>query len=326
MKKILIVIFILVLTAAAWLTYKLNDRPTLEPYADLWLQPMDSASPGLRVTWLGVSTLLIDDGATAIMTDGFFTRPGLIRTAATRLSPDKTLVAATLQKAGIEKLSAIFVVHSHYDHVMDAPEVAQKTGALLIGSESTVNVGRGWGLPESRMAAVDGGEEFQLGKFKINVIKSRHFPHGKGMGDIVAPLVPPARATQYLEGGSYSIHIEHLGRKILIQGSAGFVENALSEYPVDVVFLGIGLLGKKDKAYQQAYWHEMVEVTGAKRIIPIHWDDFFLPLNHPLEPFPALLDEFDESMHFLLSQADKDSVDIRLIPAWQQTNPFSQLE
>lgn len=325
MKKIITVALLCLIAVAGWLGYKLNDRPSLTPYADLWLEGSNDSPPGLRVTWLGVSTLLIDDGETAIMTDGFFSRPGLLRTAATRLSPDTQLITGTLEQAKVNNLAAVFVAHSHYDHSMDAPEVARQTGALLVGSESTVNVGRGWGLAEDRMTSIKGGEQFRLGKFTVTAIASKHFPHGKAMGEISEPLVPPARATEYLEGGSYSFHIEHEDRRILIQGSAGFVEGALDDYQADVVFLGIGLLGTEDHSYQEAYWHEMVEATGAKRVIPIHWDDFFLPLSQPLEPFPSLLDDFDASMQFIQNRAKEQGLEVNLVKAWSTINPFSGL-
>ena len=70
------------------------------------------------------------------------------------------------------------------------------------------------------------------------MIRTAHFPHGMAMGEITAPLVPPARATAYLEGGSYSPLIEHDGRSLLVQGSAGFVPGALRGRHAEVVFLG----------------------------------------------------------------------------------------
>lgn len=324
MKRIAIVFAAMLFSALAWLTYTLNDHPSLAPYPALWLAPAEPAAGQLRVTWLGVSTLLIDDGETAIMTDGFFTRPGLLKMAI-NLSPNKELVAQSLARAGVKNLAAVLVVHSHYDHVMDSPEVAQQTGAVLVGSESTVNVGRGWGLPEDRMIAVKGGEELKLGKFKVMLIKSQHFPHGKLMGEIMQPLVSPARASAYLEGGSYSIHIEHGNRRMLVQGSAGFVEGAMDNYPADVVFLGIGLLGTKDIGYQTAYWNEVVQATGAQRVIPIHWDDFFRPLDQPLVPLPSLLDDFDGAMQFILLRGNEQGVNIKLARAWQRIDPFAGL-
>src|SRR5581483_104090 len=56
-------------------------RPDIARYADRFDAP--AAEPdGLSVTWIGVATLLIDDGSSALMTDGYFSRPSLARIAA----------------------------------------------------------------------------------------------------------------------------------------------------------------------------------------------------------------------------------------------------
>ena len=52
-------------------------RPDLRNYARYFDVPEASPDAPLTVTWAGVTTLLIDDGASAVMTDGFFSRPGL---------------------------------------------------------------------------------------------------------------------------------------------------------------------------------------------------------------------------------------------------------
>jgi hypothetical protein len=72
-KPALIVFAIVILAAGAWLGYQLNNRPSLAPYARLALPA--ATGPGLRVTFFGVATLLFDDGETALLTAGFFTRP-----------------------------------------------------------------------------------------------------------------------------------------------------------------------------------------------------------------------------------------------------------
>ena len=48
---------------------------------------MPAAAPdsALTVTWAGVTTLLIDDGASALMTDGFFSAPTLASVGSRRL-------------------------------------------------------------------------------------------------------------------------------------------------------------------------------------------------------------------------------------------------
>jgi hypothetical protein len=77
MRRVLLALLILLALGAGWLLYRLNDRPSLDPYASLWLTSPAAAAPGARVTvtFLGVATLLISDGESSLLTDGFFTRP-----------------------------------------------------------------------------------------------------------------------------------------------------------------------------------------------------------------------------------------------------------
>jgi L-ascorbate metabolism protein UlaG (beta-lactamase superfamily) len=145
------------------------------------------------------------------------------------------------------------------------------------------------------------------------------------MGEITAPLIPPARATEYLDGGSYALLIEHGGRNLLVNGSAGFVPGALRGRDAEVVFLGITGLGTRDDDYRDAYWREVVDAVGAKRVVPIHWDDFTLPLDRPLEAMPRLLDDIPLSMTFLLERAKDRGVDVRLATEWQLVDPFAGL-
>ena len=52
-------------------------RPDLRDYAGYFDVPAAQPGAPLTVTWAGVTTLLIDDGDSALMTDGFFSRPSL---------------------------------------------------------------------------------------------------------------------------------------------------------------------------------------------------------------------------------------------------------
>ncbi len=144
-------------------------------------------------------------------------------------------------------------------------------------------------------------------------------------GTIDTPLVPPVRMHKYAEGGTYSVLVEHGSKSMLVHGSAGFVDGFLRDRRADVVFLGIGALGTKDAAYQQTYWQQVVRAVGAKRVVPIHWDDFFVPLDRPLVPLPAPLDDMQNSMAFLIERGRQDSVDIRLAPAWTKIDPWAGL-
>ena len=122
-------------------------RPDLGRYAGLFAVPPAAADAPLSVTWLGGSTLLIDDGESAVLTDGFFSRPGLARVGLGRIAPSAARIDGCLARAGVRRLAAVLPVHTHYDHALDSAVVAERTGATLIGGESAANVGRGRGLP-----------------------------------------------------------------------------------------------------------------------------------------------------------------------------------
>jgi L-ascorbate metabolism protein UlaG (beta-lactamase superfamily) len=321
-KRALLVLGLLTLLGTAWFAYQLSHRPSLAPYADFVLASADGKAAGLRVTFLGVSTLLFDDGETAILTDGFFTRPAKKSVFMGKIAPDRERIAKSLERAGIRRLAAVIVCHSHYDHAMDAPEVARRTGALVVGSESTANVARGWGLADDRIRIVGDGDDVNFGRFQVTFVRSEHAPTPMTGGEIRESLLPPVRAYQYKEGGSFSVLIKHDNRTLLVQSTAGYVEGALRGRRADVVFLGIGALGKQNEAFRQAYWREIVGAVGARRIIPIHWDDFTLPLDQPLVPVPYPFDDFDKSMAFILEYGHREGVDVKLAPVWTKFDPF----
>jgi L-ascorbate metabolism protein UlaG (beta-lactamase superfamily) len=291
-------------------------HPALEPCKSL--AAGSAAAQGakkLRVTFMGVTTLLLDDGETAIMTDGFFSRPGktsLLR----KIKPNQTRINYALSRAGVSKLAAVLTAHSHHDHAMDSPEVARRTGALLIGSESTRNIAGGADFPDDRFRVIRGGETFTFGCFKITVIKSLHSPSGRFVGkitkgEITTPLRPPVRVWKYKEGGSYSFLIEHDGRRLLIHASANYSPDFLRDVRADLIFLGIGRLGKQSDKFAQEYWREVVQATRAKVIIPIHWDDITRPLDKPLRPTSRPLDNIDRGMKTVLRLAEANHVTVR---------------
>lgn len=329
LKLALRLLLVLVLAVVALLAVGLNWRPSLRAYDARALPaappPGAPGAPALRVTFVGVSTLLFDDGETAFMTDAFFSRPGVLSMLGT-IAPDSAVIADALERLGVRTLAAVIPVHSHYDHAMDAPLVARRTGALLVGSASTANVGRGAGLAEDRIKVVQGGEVLAFGRFRITLLPSAHAPSPMLMpGEIGAPLTPPARFNAYRLGECYSVLVEHDGRTILVQGSAGYRPGALQGVKADVVYLGIALMGRQDEAFRQGYWREVVQGVGARRVIPIHWDDFFVPLDRPLVALPRLSDDVTASLEYLLAREAEGGPEVRMPVAWVVSDPFAGL-
>ena len=268
----------LVMLVAVAAVYLLKFGPTLDESA---LPPFSAhgASPdgNVEFQFLGNANILLRDEETAVLIDGFFTRPSSLSIAFGKIEPDLDAIGAALERAEIDALDVVIPVHSHYDHAMDSPEVARRTGALLLGSESSANIGRGWGLDESQIRVAETGVAYDIGLFRVTMLESRHFvfpdlslPEDS---EIREPLVPPVKAMDYREGGAYSVLIEHPeSGRWLVQGSAGFLPGALDTLDVDVVFLGVGGLASQTPEYQQNYWKEVVLATSPEVVVPIHFD------------------------------------------------------
>jgi L-ascorbate metabolism protein UlaG (beta-lactamase superfamily) len=299
-------------------------RPDIARYSDRFDVPAAEPDSPLSMTWLGVTTLLLDDGSSALMTDGFFSRPSLAQLAARKVAPSVARVDGCLAQAKVSRLEAVFPVHTHYDHVMDSALVADRTGAQLVGGESAANVGRGHGLPEDRLVVAVNGEPIRLGAYEVTLIESHHSPPDRFPGVIDAPLTPPVKVGAYRCGEAWSLLVHHrpTGRRLLIQGSAGFVKGALAEHRAEVVYLGVGQLGVLPTSYLEDYWSETVRAVGARRVILIHWDDFFRPLSKPLRALPYAGDDLDVSIRVLDGLAARDGVALHMPTLWRREDPW----
>jgi L-ascorbate metabolism protein UlaG (beta-lactamase superfamily) len=300
-------------------------RPDLGALSDYFDAPAGDADSDLTVTWLGVSTLLIDDGTTALMTDGFFSRPSSVEVGLRRLRPSESRISECLARAGVSRLAAVLPVHTHFDHALDSAVVAARTGACVVGGESAANIARGQGLATDRIVVAEPGMELTFGSFTVTLIESHHCPPDRFPGVISAPVVPPVRASAFRCGEAWSTLIEHrpTGRRLLVQGSAGFRLRALADQRAEVVYLGVGQLGVQDSDYIEQYWEQTVRAVGARRVVLIHWDDFFRPLTEPLRALPYAGDDLDVTMRVLTALAGADGVAIHLPRLWQRCDPWA---
>ncbi|MEM7410996.1 MAG: MBL fold metallo-hydrolase [Myxococcota bacterium] len=280
----------LALLVGGWIAFGTYAPLAVDP---AWEVAGDRDIPegALTVRYTGCATLVFSDGETTWMTDGWFTRPGPLALGFGEIEPDLAAIDRGLARNEVTELAAVFPLHSHYDHAMDAPEVAERTGALLLGSESTANIGRGWGLDESQIRVVEDRVPVRIGRFVVTPIESKHFAFPdpafaeSALADptIAEPLVPPAGAFAYKVGKAYVLHVAHPKGSFAIVGSAGYVKGGLEGYDADVVFLGIGALGSQTDEYREAYWHETVDRIGATRVVPIHWDGLTNPIEGPFQ-------------------------------------------
>lgn len=281
-------------------------RPSLD--AIDWPAPaLASAanSDAVIVTWLGVTTLLFDDGETQILIDGFFSRPSLAE-AVLRLPVDNNAaqINYVMNEFRMRRLAAIIPVHSHFDHAMDVGAIANRSKASILGSESTAQVARGAGVPEDQITVIKAAASFEFGNFRVTLRPVGHAPIGwRGSvpfdGIIEEPLIMPQPISAWRMGGSYTIIIEHPQGTALVQGSSAYKKYDLQDVAADVVFLGVGQLESLGRDYAELYWQHTVTTTGAHSVYPIHFDDFTKPFGEVTLP-PKVIDNFETTATWLL--------------------------
>lgn len=317
----------ILLGASAWYLLGTYVDPPVDPgWAVSGSEEIPEGSVTVRFT--GTATLVFSDGETRFVTDGWFSRPGPLSLFLGEIEPDLDAIHEGLVRNEVMRAAAVFPVHSHFDHAMDAPEVAKRTGAVLMGSEATANIGRGWGLPEAQIRVVRDREEIRLGRFTLVPIESRHFQFpdpeirkaALDDSEIPEPLVPPVGAFEYKLGKAYALYLSHPRGSVLIQGSAGYIEGGLEGFRPDIVFLGVGGLGSQTPEYREAYWRETVERTGPARIIPIHWDSLSGSIEGPFRGSVriagVLAEGTDRTLEFLKQKQAESGLEFVTLPRY----------
>lgn len=277
----------------------------------------------VKVTYFGTSTLLFEDENDQIIIDGFFTRPSVRKVAFGKVGCDTHLVKSIVNKYSIYKLRAIFVCHSHYDHSMDAPYLAQLTGATIYGSRSTLNIARGYGLDEKQLKEFVPEDTFSFGKFKVKVLASLHTPPFRFLGftndnhkepNIEIPLKQPAKFQDFKEGGTFDFYFENQNVKWMVKASTNYIPDYLKDYSIDYYFLATATLGKMQPGFQEQYYKETIKATKPKYVIPIHWDNFMKPLTKPFVPLSRIADNFNKSIEFFIQKSQKDGFQCVILP------------
>ncbi|HDZ04300.1 hypothetical protein LCGC14_0239480 [marine sediment metagenome] len=186
----------------------------------------------------------------------------------------------------ITKADYILVHHSHTDHLADVPYIAKKTGAVVIGTETTSTILKAYGIPQKQLITVKGGEDYQFDDFSIRIIPSIH----SALGDKryfesetysdPNELNTPLTVGEFVEGGSLMFLLRIDSHKILTSGSMNFIEREVAGLKPDVLIPGINF--SRLEVYK--YTERLLELTGyPKTIIPTHWDNFRIPYGFSQE-------------------------------------------
>lgn len=283
-------------------------------------QPCSSppAPRPVTATFLGVSSILIDDGERQVLIDGFFSRPSPL-TWPFNLHPNEKRIAEVMKRAQICRLDAIVVGHAHHDHVLDAPDIAKKTGAVVAGSRSVGMVARGRGraLPPEKILQLNPGDTLVCGRFRILAIASRHPPGFLPSGEIVKPVSRDAGVTAYGAGANLAFYVQHPDHvRTLIVPSADPDIVLPATLEADTVMLGVGFLGHESKERMTQYWRRTVVATKAQKVAPIHWDNLSGELAKPLRLAPRPIDQVRKALSHL--ETVKGTVEMVRLDAYDQ--------
>lgn len=199
--------------------------------------PPPSPRDPITLTYLGVAGWQLDGAGRTVLVDPYFSRPAALDRP---ITPDAAAIAARAPA----RADLILVGHSHVDHLLDAPAVALRTGAQLLGSVSTIRVGRASGVPDDHLIPIRGGEDYAFDGFSVRVIPSLHSAlDGKHVigGEIAEHPVLPMAMDGYQEGGAFAYLVRLAGHQVLFLSTANFIERELAGLRPDVAVLATGL-------------------------------------------------------------------------------------
>lgn len=219
---------------------------------------------GVVFRWLGVGGVEIAFHGEVLLIDPFFTRPPL-RKLLRRVAPQTELVRTHISRA-----DHLLITHPHYDHLMDAPEVLRLTGAHAHGSVNACALLRALGAAEGQAHPIQVGDLLQLGAFRVEVLPGSHIwlPINRLVnGPLRASLTPPLRPIDYRMDICFSFRIR-AGPICLLLGKHPIPADVLITYTENPI----------------QHYRRLLAAVRPQLLIPIHWDNFFRPLNHPLTP------------------------------------------
>ena len=273
-----------------------------------------NSSQTLSVQYLGCGGLYLLKDSTGILIDPFFSSqkiPALVRSTLgnkRKIASDPKMVQFGLNALYnqdprfTQHIKSIFVAHSHYDHLLDVPAVwkALKEKPEVYLNESGSNVCNGV-IESGKMTLLEDyettynciGRPVMVGKkVRVYPILAAHNPHTNHIkffdGSLTSPLVyfndpfDKTKANDWLEGKTFSFLIDYLDDqdqiqlRLFVQSSscnptAGIPPaDLLKERPVDIAFLCVA-------SYESSPFYPEVVITKTqpKKIVWIHWEDFF---------------------------------------------------
>jgi L-ascorbate metabolism protein UlaG (beta-lactamase superfamily) len=233
---------------------------------------------GLRVTWFGHSSVLLEIDGTKILIDPLWSE----RASPVSWAGPKRWYPPPIALADLPLPDAVVISHDHYDHFDRATIVA------LAGSSTRfvvpLGVGaflRAWGIDASRITELDWWQSVQVGTLQVVATPARHHS---------GRLSP--QSDLRLWAGYAFIGDRH---RVWYSGDTGF-HSALAEIGARLGPFDLTLIesGQYDAAWPD--WHlgpeqavEADRLVGGRKMIPVHWGLIQLAHHSWTEPVERAL-------------------------------------
>ena len=243
-------------------------------------------SDSIKLKYFGTAGWEITDGTIRVLVDPYISRVKLGTGPSVSPEDDRPTVGredyfvsdTLLIDSLISGADFILVHHSHFDHLSDVPYIARKTGAKVIGTETTCNILRAYGISEEQLYPVKGGEDYQFENFSVRVIPSihsalneKHYIDSRTYTEVPEA---PLKVSEFIEGGSLMFLARFANHDVLTMGSMNFVERELHGIETDILLAGVN----RSQLGLYKYNERLLAVTNYPEIIiPVHWDNFRLP-------------------------------------------------
>jgi L-ascorbate metabolism protein UlaG (beta-lactamase superfamily) len=248
--------------------------------------PMDSPletwarhpESGLRVTWLGHSTMLVELGGARILTDPVWGE----RASPTSFAGPKRFHPAPVPLQVLPTLDAVLVSHDHYDHLC-RPTI-EALAKLRVPFVTALGVGarlEGFGVAPELITELDWWEQASIGPVSFTAAPAQHFS-GRGFGDRNQTL-----------WASWVMRSDR--HRVFFSGDTGltteFEQIRERLGPFDLVMIEVGAfhpswggihLGPENALKAHA-------MLGGGTLMPVHWGTFNLALHAWDEPAETLV-------------------------------------
>jgi len=232
---------------------------------------------GLRATWLGHSTVLVEIDGARILFDPVWAR----RASPSSLIGPKRFHEPPLALHELPPLDAIVASHDHYDHLDRAVVRALARSPEQARARFIVPLGVGahlerWGVAPARITELDWSESTTLGPLELTATPARHFS-GRGLSDRNHTLW----ASWSVAGPKHRVfHSGDTGP------FPGVVDIGGAHGPFDLTLIKIGAYGDTWPDIHLTP-EQAVDAHGklrGKLLLPIHWGTFNLAFHAWDEP------------------------------------------